>query len=318
MTRNDSSFKQKVPEIGEASIDEIGTAADAFAAADPSALRAPQTTRRMVLKAIAASGVSLAIGAALAEDSFAETADGTQFNAWVGIRADGKAVIAVSQTEMGQGISTTLPVVLADELGVRLQDIVRRDVSFDPAYRHPEYHWMFTGNSESISAFYELMRRMGAAARRLKVDPKELSAGAGRIRHARSGRSVGFGEVAAAAARLPVPAEPKLKAQSEQVMVGRSVPRFDLPAKTDGSAMFGIDVVVPGMLNAALKRSPWPGGKPAQYPADTIKSQPGVIAVVELRDGIAVVARSYWQARKALDDARITWTAGVAETKELD
>ena len=326
MTRDDSSSKQNVPEIGEASIAEIGTAADTFAAADSSALRAPQTTRRMVLKAIAASGVSLAIAAALAEDSFAETADGTQFNAWVGIRADGKAVIAVSQTEMGQGISTTLPVVLADELGVRLQDIVRRDVSFDPAYRHPEYHWMFTGNSESISAFYELMRRMGAAARemlvaaaaqRLKVDPKELSAGAGRIRHARSGRSVGFGEVAAAAARLPVPAEPKVKAQSEQVLVGRSVPRFDLPAKTDGSAMFGIDVVVPGMLSAALKRSPWPGGKPAQYPADTIKSQPGVIAVVELLDGIAVVARSYWQARKALDNARITWTAGVAEAKEL-
>src|SRR5262249_60741801 len=100
---------------------------------------------------------------------------------------------------------------------------VRRDVSFDPAYRHPEYHWMFTGNSESITAFYELMRRMGAAARemlvaaaaqRLKVDPKELSAGAGRSRHARSGRNVGVGEVAAAAARLPGPAEPEVKAQS--------------------------------------------------------------------------------------------------------
>src|SRR5215472_12763608 len=326
MTRDDSSSKQNVPEIGEASIDEIGTAADTFAAVDPSALRAPQTTRRMVLKAIAASGVSLAIGAALAEDSFAETADGTQFNAWVGIRADGKAVIAVSQTEMGQGISTTLPVVLADELGVRLQDIVRREVSFDPAYRHPEYHWMFTGNSESISAFYELMRRMGAAARemlvaaaaqRLKVDPKELSAGAGRIRHARSGRSVGFGEVAAAAARLPVPAEPKLKAQSEQVLVGRAVPRFDLPAKTDGSAKFGIDVVVPGMLSAAIKRSPSPGGKPEQYSAKTVKSQPGVTAVVELPDGIAVVARTYWQARRALDNAKIAWAAGVAATEDL-
>src|SRR5262249_48495562 len=204
--------------------------------------------------------------------------------------------------------------------------IVLRDPSFDPAYRHPEYHWMFTGNSESISAFYELMRRMGAAARemlvtaaaqRLKVDPKELSVDAGRIRHASSGRSVGFGAVAAAAARLPVPAAAKLKAQSELVLVGRPIPRFDLPAKTDGSAKFGIDVVVPGMLSAALKCSPWPGGRPEQYSAEAIKSQPGVTAVVELPDGIAVVARTYWQARKALDNARIIWAAGVPETKDL-
>ncbi len=326
MTPSASRSKQKIAKFGEARTKEIGAVVDGFAALDSSAAPAPRATRRTVLKAIAVSGVSLAIGATLPEDSSAETADESRLNAWVGIRADGKALIAVSQTEMGQGISTTLPVVLADELGIRLQDIILRDASFDPAYRHPQYNWMFTGNSESIIAFYELMRRMGAAARemlvmaaaqRLKVNPKELSVDAGRIRHAPSGRSIGFGAVAAAAARLPVPAAPKLKAQSELVLVGRPVARFDLPAKTDGSAIFGIDVVVPGMLNAALKRSPWPGGKPEQYSAETIKGQPGVIAVVELPDGIAFVARTYWQARKALDHARITWAAGVAETKDL-
>src|SRR5262249_49356545 len=190
--------------------------------------RAPQATRRTGLKAIGVSGVSLAIGAALPEDSSAETTDESRLNAWVGIRADGKAVIIVSHTEMGQGISTTLPVVLADELGLRLQDIILRDAPFDPAYRHPQYNWMFTGNSASISAFYDLMRRMGAAARemlvaaaaqRLKLKPEELSVDAGRIRHAPSGRSIGFGTVAAAAARLPVPPAPKLKAQSKLVLV---------------------------------------------------------------------------------------------------
>src|SRR5215468_8130892 len=148
MTRNASRSKQKIVEIGGACTKEIGAVVSPFAASD-SLARAPQATRRTVLKAIGVSGVSLAIGAALPEDSSAETTDESRLNAWVGIRADGKAIIAVSQTEMGQGISTTLPVVLADELGVRLQDIILKDASFDPAYRHPEYNWMFTGNSES-------------------------------------------------------------------------------------------------------------------------------------------------------------------------
>jgi isoquinoline 1-oxidoreductase subunit beta len=324
MSLSASRFKHKIAEIGEIVAKEIDGVEDGFAALDPSAALLSQATRRTVLKAIAVSGVSLAIGATLPADGSAEAADESRLNAWVGIRADGKAVIVVSQTEMGQGISTTLPVVLADELGILLQDIVLRDASFDPAYRHPQYNWMFTGNSESIQAFYDLMRRMGAAARemlvaaaaqRLKVKPEELSVDAGKIRHAPSGRSIGLGAVAAAAARLPVPEAPKLKAQSKLAFVGRPVPRFDLPAKTDGSAKFGIDVVVPGMLSAALKRSPWPGGKPAQYSAERIKAQPGVVAVVELPDGIAVVARTYWQARKALDSAKITWSA--AKTEDL-
>jgi isoquinoline 1-oxidoreductase beta subunit len=267
-----------------------------------------------MLQLVAASGAAFAIGAFFDDDP-GLAADEARLNAWVGIRADGKAVITVSQTEMGQGISTTLPVVLADELGVRLQDIVLQDAPFDPAYRHPEYKWMFTGNSESISAFYELMRRMGAAARemlvaaaaqKLKVKPAELSVSAGLIRHARTGRSLGLGEVAAAAARLPVPAEPKLKPQSELALVGRPVPRFDLPSKTDGSAVFGIDVKILGLLNAALKRSPALGGKP-RYSAEAIKAQPGVVAVVELPDGVAVVAPTFWQARRALARANITF-----------
>jgi isoquinoline 1-oxidoreductase beta subunit len=214
---------------------------------------------------------------------------------------------------MGQGISTTLPVVLADELGIRLEDIILENAPFDEAYRHPVYKWMFTGNSESISAFYDLMRQMGAAARemlvaaaaqRLKVKPADLAVADGRIHHARSGRVVRFGEVAAAAARLPVPQTPKLKAS----LIGRSIPRFDLPSKTDGSAVFGIDVVVPGILNAALTRSPRPGGKVAKY-APGITDQPGVVAVVELPDGIAVVARTFWEARRALEKADISWVS---------
>jgi isoquinoline 1-oxidoreductase beta subunit len=283
---------------------------------DPS--RTADFSRRAVLRAIAVSGAALAVGASFIDGATA--AEATRLNAWIAIRPDGKVVIIVSQTEMGQGISTTLPVVLADELGARLEDIVLQDAPFDPAYRHPEYKWMFTGNSESISAFYELMRRMGAAARemlleaaaqKLKAKSSELVAAAGRIRHARSGRSLGFGEIAEAAARLPVPPQPKLRPQGELAFVSRAVPRFDLPAKTDGSAVFGIDVKLPGMLSAAIKRSPALGGKP-RYAADDLKARSGVVAVAELPDGIAVVAKTWWQARNALDGARVTWTDGAS------
>jgi isoquinoline 1-oxidoreductase subunit beta len=276
----------------------------------------PRSSRRLFLKASAASGVSLLLGAAFIDAAALSAAEEPRLNAWLRIRADGKAVIQVSQTEMGQGISTTLPIALADELGIGLQDIVCENAPFDPAYRHSEYKWMFTGNSESISAFYELMRHMGAAARdmlvsaaaaRWGVDTAEVSIAGGRIRHRRSGRSAGFGDVAAAAARLTPPEKPRLKAQSQLSLIGRAVLRFDVPSKTDGSALFGIDVVVPGMLNAALKRSPRPDGKLAQYPAAEMKAQPGVIAVVELPDGIAVVARTYWEARKVLDKAELIW-----------
>jgi isoquinoline 1-oxidoreductase subunit beta len=258
-------------------------------------------------------------------------ADEPRLNAWVRIRADGKAVIQVSQTEMGQGISTTLPVALADELGIGVRDIICENAPFDPAYRHPDYKWMFTGNSESVSALYELMRHMGAAARemlvsaaatRWRVDAAELSMTNGRIRHPRSGRSLGIGDVAAAAANLSPPEKPRLKKPGEMTAIGRATPRFDIPSKTDGSALFGIDVVVPGMLNAALRRSPHPGGNLVKYPAAEMKARPGVIAIVELPDGIAVVARTYWEARKAIDDAELVWakpdsvTAGSPEIAE--
>jgi isoquinoline 1-oxidoreductase subunit beta len=279
-------------------------------------------SRRMLLKATGGAGASLLLGSAFIGSYARPAAAEPWLNAWVRIRADGKAVIQVSQTEMGQGISTTLPVALAEELGVALEDIICENAPFDPAYRHPEYKWMFTGNSESIGAFYQLMRQMGAAAREMlvavaatkwRVDAAELTVAAGRIRHAPSGRSIGFGEVAAAAARVTPPEQPRLTPQGQLLLIGRPIPRFDLPAKTDGSALFGIDVVVPGMLNAALKRSPRPGRKLAAYPAADMKAQPGVVAVVELPDGVAVVARTYWEARSALDKAQLTWTKDDAD-----
>ncbi|MBW8744964.1 MAG: xanthine dehydrogenase family protein molybdopterin-binding subunit [Sphingomonas sp.] len=243
----------------------------------------------------------------------------TSFGAWLRISPDDTVTILMAQSEMGQGISTTLPAALADELGADWPRVVTEWSPFDPAYRHPQYGWMFTGNSESSSTFYPIMRTMGAAARemlvtaaaaRWKVDGATLAVAKGVVSDAASGRSASFGELAEAAAKLPVPAAPKLKLDSALTLIGRAQPRRDIPAKTDGSAIFGIDVAMPGMAVAAIRRAPSPGGKLEHYDEKAILARRGVLAVVEIPSGLAVVADRYWTAKRALDEGGLVFSAG--------
>jgi isoquinoline 1-oxidoreductase beta subunit len=242
--------------------------------------------------------------------------NGLPITAWVRVSPDNSVTLVASQSEMGQGTSTTLAAILADELYLSFQQVDVEFAPFDPAYRDPVYQWMFTGNSQSISSFYDTMRKMGAAAREmllqagsehLKVPAAELTCSGAAIRHAGTQRSVTFGEVSAAAARLPVPSNPKPRTDSS--LDGHPVPRWDIPSKVDGSAKFGIDVTVPGMLVAALRRAPRFGAQLAKHVAAALQSQPGVVRVVPLADGIAVVATTYWQARRAVDSADLTWSS---------
>jgi isoquinoline 1-oxidoreductase subunit beta len=242
-------------------------------------------------------------------------ASGVPITAWVRVAPDNSITLIASQSEMGQGTSTTLAAILADELYLPFQQIGIEFAPFDPAYRDPVYQWMFTGNSQSISSFYDVMRKMGAAAREmliqaasahLQVPATELTCSAGSVRHARSARSVPFGKLAAVASRLPVPKQPQPRTDSS--LDGQSVPRWDIPAKVNGSAKFGIDVTVPGMLVAAVRRAPRFGSHLAKHDVALLQSKPGVVHVVRLPDGLAVVARTYWQARRALDTANLTWS----------
>ncbi len=235
--------------------------------------------------------------------------------AWVRISPDNSVTLIASQSEMGQGITTTLAAALADELDLPLERVRIEFSPFDPAYRDPVYHWMFTGNSQGTSSFYEIMRKMGAAARqmllsaaaaRLDVPAESLTLREGTIHHVSSGRSIGFGEVAADAAKLPVPDNPRPRGDPK--LAGRSLQRWDIPAKVDGSAVFGIDVKVPGMLLAAVRCAPRFGATLASYDAPAIRSKPGVVAVVEIPGGLAVVGKSYWQAKRALETAQLTWS----------
>src|SRR5579863_8131518 len=162
---------------------------------------------------LAGAGAALLLStSAVAQD---RRGGSTALNVWLRIDADSTVTIQMSQSEMGQGISTTLPLALADELGADWPAVRTEWSPFDPAYRHPQYGWMFTGNSESSETFYPIMRTMGAAARemlcqaaaaQLQVDPATLAAKGGAIQHSASGRSVRFGDVAEAAGKLPVPA----------------------------------------------------------------------------------------------------------------
>ena len=244
-------------------------------------------------------------------------------NAWIAIAAGGTVTLQCAHSEMGQGILTTFAAVLADELEA---DWTRVKVVFSPAaapFRHPVYNWQFTGNAESIRSYHALLRRMGAAARemlvaaaaaRLKVEPAALLAREGVMRHASSNRSIGYGALAAAAARLPVPQAPRLKPMAEWRLTGggRALPRIDVPAKVDGSAVYGIDVQLPGLVHAAVVSAPTIGGRIVTIDDAAVRGKPGIIAVVPLGSAVAVVAEHWWQARAALELLSVAWADGPA------
>ena len=235
------------------------------------------------------------------------------------ITPDNQVTIIVSQAELGQGISTTLPAILADELGADWATVRLETAPFAPAFRNPKLNWMFTGNSESVQSFHDLMRHIGAAARtmliqaaaaRWNANAAECVADGGAIRHLPSGRRLTFGAVAQEAAGLPVPQNPTLKSRSHLKLVGRSIPRVDVPSKVDGTAIFGIDVEVPGMLAAAIRRPATIGGVLRSFDEAQLKAQPGVRGVVRIDQGVVVVAQTYLQAKRALATVPPLFEAG--------
>jgi isoquinoline 1-oxidoreductase beta subunit len=244
-------------------------------------------------------------------------------NAWIRVAADDTVTLIASQAEMGQGAGTTLPAILAEELCADWKKVRLEQCGVNAAYNNPRVNWQFTGNSESTTGFFELLRRMGASARetliqsaaeRWRVGPAECIAQEGIVVHASSGRKFRFGELAEAASKLKPPADPPLKQASEWKLLGRSLGRAELPAKLSGSAVFGLDFRMPGMLYAAIAMPPTSGGKVKRHDRTPAISMPGVVDVVELPDGIAVVADTYWRARKALDATPIEFDPGPNAT----
>ncbi len=254
-------------------------------------------------------------------------APGLNPNVFVHVALDGLVTIVCQRSEMGQGIRSSLPVLIADELGA---DMAR--VKILQADGHPDYGDQNTDGSNSVRGIYEDMRRAGAtprtmlitaAARRWKVDAASCTARGHEVVHEKSGRSLGFGELVTEAAQLPVPAphEVKLRPREELRTIAGELPLIDGPAYVTGVAIFGADVRLPGMLTAVIARPMVVGGKVVRHDASLALGVPGVRQVVELPaaehpwgfkplGGIAVLADNTWAAMRGRAALDITWAPG--------
>ena len=240
-------------------------------------------------------------------------------NAWVKIAPDNTITIMVARSEMGQDVYTSMPILVAEELEVDLNKV---KIEFAPpaeVYINALLGGQLTGGSTSVRDAWEKLRKAGASARMMLVAAAADQWGveAGKCKAANGsitgpgGKRVTYGQVAAKAATMEVPKDVALKPSSQFKLVGNMRQRrLDTESKVKGQAQFGIDTRVPGMLYAAVAMSPSIGGKVASYDDTRAKSMPGVKAVVQYSRGVAVVADSWWQAKKAKDLLQITWEGG--------
>ncbi|MGH9805875.1 MAG: molybdopterin cofactor-binding domain-containing protein [Terriglobia bacterium] len=269
-------------------------------------------SRRQVM--IGAAGLSFAIAWGNHADAATEVT-GKAVNPWLSIAPDGTITIMSAATEMGQGSMTSLPLVLAEELDADWSKvrIVPAPV-IDKIYGNPAYfHMMYTAGSNAVHVYFTPMRIFGAQARRVLLDNaakkfavpvEELATEPGVVVHAKSGRRLGYGEIAAFAEipeKAPEINKEQLKKPSDFRLIGKDVMRVELPTKINGSAQYSIDVQLPGMLYGAVVRAPVEGAAPAAFDKGKVGAIAGVIKTVTLPYGIGVVAETPWAAFAARD-----------------
>ena len=228
---------------------------------------------------------------------------------------------------MGQGIHTTLAMLLAEELEVEMSQIHHIETLHHPDFKHPTFrewtnsaaNFQITGGSVSIRAWHLPFRKLGATARELlrsaaaqkwNVPVAECRATNGRIEHSGSRRSLGYGELSGAASRLTPLENPDLKTPEQFRLLGRAIPRWDTPAKVNGTAVFGTDVDLPGMLYGAVKHCTVFGEKLSGVDDARAKTVPGVIAVIPLGDQAVVVASSTWAPMRGAELLTLQTTGG--------
>ena len=240
-------------------------------------------------------------------------------NAFIRIGTDDSVTVIMGRSEMGQGVYTALPMLIAEELDADWSKVRVEAAPVDPAYDHPFFKMQMTGGSSSVSSSWEPLRKAGATARAMLVsaaaetwvvDPASCRAENGSVIHATSQRRLSYGQLAQRAARLTPPKDVRLKERKDFKLVGKSTKRLDTPDKTNGKAIFGIDVRVPNMLTAVVARSPVFGGKVKGVNSERANSIPGVKAVIEIDSGVAVVAEGFWPALQGRNALKIDWEDG--------
>jgi isoquinoline 1-oxidoreductase subunit beta len=278
------------------------------------------STRRTFLKVSAAAGGGLMLGVYLPMGDVAAQAAAFEPNVWIRITPDDNVRIMLTMLEMGQGVMTSMPMLVAEELDFDWTKIKTEWAPADARYGNPNFGGQqLTAGSNSVRGMWKIMRESGAAARmmlvaaaaqQLNVPESQLKTEKGEVIHQASGRRVKYGALVARAATLPVPKVVTLKDPKAFKVLGQAVPRLDVPDKVNGTAVFGIDVKLPGLLTARVMRSPVFGGKIASFNADKAKAVAGVRNVVQISSGIAVVADNYWAASKGAQALEIKWDDG--------
>jgi len=293
------------------------------AASDRSA-SASEMSRRGFLQAGAAAGGGLMLSFHLPfANGEAQAAGGASFapNAFVRIDADGRVAMTMPYVEMGQGTYTSIPMLIAEELEVDLEQVhLEHAPSNDKLYGNPLLGGIqATGNSNAVRASWQPLRQAGAvartmlvsaAAKRWNVDAASCRAQSGEVLHPPTGRRIRYGELAADAARIPVPEKVALKRPEDFKLIGTPAKRLDTPAKVDGTAVYGIDVRPPGVKIATLAQSPVFGGRVKSVDDAAAKAVKGVRQIVRLDDAVAVVADHMGAAKKGLAALKIEWDEG--------
>ena len=296
----------------------------AHRSADPESSSANDLSRRRFLQAGAAAGGGLMLSLSLPfANSEAEAAEAGGFapNAFIRIDSDGQIVLTMPYVEMGQGDYTAIPMLIAEELEVDLKQVQLEHAPPNPKlYGNPLLAGVqATGGSTAISAAWKPMREAGAVARTLlvsaaaqrwNIDPASCRAQTGEVFHPPTGRRVTYGELAADAARMPVPASIVLKRPEDFKLIGTPAKRLDTPAKVNGSAVFGIDARPPGVKIATLVQSPVFGGRLKSLDDAAARAVNGVRQIVRLGDAVAVVADHMGAAKKGLAALVIEWDDG--------
>lgn len=282
--------------------------------------------RRTFLKIGAATGGALVIGFVITPASrvHAKPVGTVVPNAWVRIDNDDTVTVTIASSEMGQGVYTAIPMLLAEELDADWSRVRVEIASVDKPYGNPLiFGLQATGGSTAVRAFWKPVREAGASARHLlmeaaaaewEVSPNMCVTEKGHVVHPASGRRVRYGALVGRAATLTPTSWPKLKLPSEFKLLGKPTPRLDTSAKVDGSAVFGIDVKLPGLLTAVIARCPVFGGTVKNFDTSAAKAVPGVRSVKQIDSGIAVIAENFWAAKTGREALKVEWDEGPNAT----
>lgn len=293
-------------------VDDTGQSASARPLSRRGFLRAGAAAGGGLLLSLSLPAAGRAVGAANAEDFVP--------NAFIRITGQGQIVLTMPYVEMGQGTYTAIPMLIAEELEVELKQVrLEHAPPNEKLYANPLLGVQATGNSNAIRGAWQPLRHAGAiartmlvaaAAKRWNVDPAACRAERGEVRHEPTSRGIGYGELAADAARMPVPENVALKGHGEFKLIGTPAKRLDTPAKVNGTAIYGIDVRPPGVKIATLAQSPVFGGRVRGVNDAAARAVKGVRQIVRLDDAVAVVADHMGAAKKGLAALKIEWDDG--------